>query len=227
MNDMTKVIEPRSDQINADDLLVGPMTITIREVSIRPGTEQPVSISFEGDHGKPWKPCKSMCRVLVAAWGPDAKVYVGRSVTLYCDPKVKWGGMDVGGIRVSHLSHIERETVMALTSTKGKKSPFTIRPLVKSPTGETVSQTAGLTDKASAAAKNGSDAFRSFWKKLNQQDRASLQSNLADYQSTAEAADHEKQASGQDISDDPFGDSTTADPISAHPAQASPKKVAI
>lgn len=129
MNDMSKVIVPKSDQINADDLISGPITITIKGVDIRPGTEQPVSIYFEGDNGKPWRPCKSMSRVLVSAWGPDAKAYIGRSVTLYRDPKVKWGGMEVGGIRVSHLSHIERDMVMALTATKGKRAPHTVKPL--------------------------------------------------------------------------------------------------
>jgi hypothetical protein len=131
--DMRGVIIPKSDQINADDLLAGPQTITIREVTIRSTPEQPVSIHFEGDNGKPWKPCKSMSRVLVAAWGPDAKAYVGRSATLYCDPKVKWGGMQVGGIRISHLSHIDREMNLALTETKGKRAPFTVRPMAGAP----------------------------------------------------------------------------------------------
>lgn len=130
MNDMTQVIIPKSDQLNADSLIAGPMTIRISGVTIRPGTEQPVSIHFEGDDGKPWKTCKSMNRVLVAAWGPDANAYVGRSVTIYRDPDVKWGGMKVGGIRISHLSHIDRELVLALTETKGKRAAFVVKPLV-------------------------------------------------------------------------------------------------
>lgn len=129
MTDMREVIVPKSDQINADDLIAGPRTITITEVTIRPGTEQPVSIHFEGDNGKPYKACKSMCRVLVNAWGPDAKAYVGRSLTLYRDPTVKWGGMEVGGIRISHMTHIDREMVMALTATKGSRKPFLVKPL--------------------------------------------------------------------------------------------------
>lgn len=133
MNDMSSIIEPKSDQMNADSLISGPRTITITEVDIRPGTEQPCSIFFQGDEGKPWKPCKSMARVLVAAWGPDAKTYVGRAVTLYRDPSVKWGGMEVGGIRVSHLSHIERDMVMALTATKGKRAPYTVKVLRDAP----------------------------------------------------------------------------------------------
>lgn len=128
MNDMSAIIVPKSDQWNADDLIAGPRTIRIADVRISPGTEQPVSIGIEGEQ-KVFRPCKSMSRVLVAAWGPDAKAYVGRSITLYRDPAVKWGGMEVGGIRISHLSHLGREMVMALTATKGKRAPYSVKPL--------------------------------------------------------------------------------------------------
>ncbi len=130
MNDMTHTIVPKSDQLNADDLLTGPITIKITGVSIKGGQEQPVSISYEGDNGKPYKSCKSMNRVLVAAWGADASKYVGRSLTLYCDPKVRWGGMEVGGLRISHMSHIDNPLTMALTVTRANKKPFTVKPLV-------------------------------------------------------------------------------------------------
>jgi len=129
MNDMRSVIIPKSDQLNADDLISGTRTITITGVSIRPGTEQPVTISYEGDGGKPYKPCKVMCRVMVHCWGPDANKYVGGRLTLYRDPGVKWGGLAVGGIRISHMSGIERATTIALTETKGSKKPFTVKPL--------------------------------------------------------------------------------------------------
>lgn len=129
MNDMSQVIIPRSDQQNAEDFLTGPKVFTIQDVAISPGTEQPVSIKLEGE-SRVWRPCKSMSRCLVAAWGPDARQYMGRSVRLFCDPNVTWGGMKVGGIRISHMSHIEREMVIALTATKGKKVMATIKPLV-------------------------------------------------------------------------------------------------
>ena len=129
MNDMTPVIVPKSDQINADDLIAGPRTFTIEGVAINPGTEQPVQIKLASEP-RVWRPCKSMSRVLVAAWGPDASQYAGRSLTLYRDPKVKWGGMEVGGIRVSHMSHIERDMLLQLTATKGKRAPHVIKPLI-------------------------------------------------------------------------------------------------
>ena len=130
MSDMSPAIEPKVDQLTADHLLGGPITICIEDVQISPGAEQPVSIAYVGGDGLPWRPSKGMSRCLVAAWGPDAKAYVGRSVALYRDPKVKWGGLEVGGIRISHLSHIERDLVLALTEKKGSKKPFIIKPLV-------------------------------------------------------------------------------------------------
>lgn len=136
--DMRLVIVPKSDQQNADDFVGGPRTITITRVEIRPGTEQPTSIFFEGDNNKPWKPCKSMARVMVLAWGPDAKEYAGKSLTLYNDPSVKWGGMAVGGIRISHMSDIPEKREMALTATKGQRKIHVVYPLTKAPSKKTV-----------------------------------------------------------------------------------------
>ncbi len=158
MNDMTPAIVPKSDQISADDLLSGPLTIRITGVDIRPGTEQPVAISFVGDDGRPWKPCKSMSRVLVSAWGPDAKVYAGRSVTLYRDPKVKWGGMEVGGIRISHLSHINGDMVLALTATKGKKIAYAVKALQEQRTQTAATSALPLTQRAEGFLKRVADA---------------------------------------------------------------------
>lgn len=129
MNNMSSVIIPKSDQINADDLIARPLTITITEVEIRPGTEQPVTIRYVGDNGKPWKPCKSMCRVMVMVWGPDASKYAGKSLKLYRDPSVKWGALEVGGIRISEMSDINAPIAMALTATKGNKKAFEVKPL--------------------------------------------------------------------------------------------------
>lgn len=133
MNDMNPTIVPKSDQMNADDLIGGPRTITIRDVKIAPGTEQPVAVYFAGDDGKPFLPCKSMRRVMVALWGADANAYVGRSMTLYRDPTVTWGGMEVGGIRISHMTDIEAETRVVLTATKKTRKPFIVLPLVFAP----------------------------------------------------------------------------------------------
>lgn len=130
--DLSATIIPKSDQMNSDDLIAGPLTIRITGVRGTDG-EQPVAIDFEGDGGKPYKPCKSMRRVLVHLWGADAKTFAGRSLTLYRDAEVAFGGMKVGGIRISHASHIDAAKTMALTATRGNKRPFTVKPLVVAP----------------------------------------------------------------------------------------------
>jgi hypothetical protein len=131
MIDLRGTIKPKSDQLNADDLIGGPVTIRITGVSVGEG-DQPVSIFFEGDGGKPFKPGKSMRRVLVNLWGPDGETYVGRSLTIYRDEQVLFGGVEVGGIRISHMSNLQRETTMALTASKAKRKPFSVKPLATS-----------------------------------------------------------------------------------------------
>lgn len=127
--DISATIAPKSDQLNAEDLLVGPKTVTIKGVS-RGDADQPVNVTLvEFGDGRPFKPCKSMRRVMVSAWGPDASKYQGRRMTLYCDPSVRFGGQEVGGIRISHLSDIDERMTVALTVTRGRRAPFIIDPL--------------------------------------------------------------------------------------------------
>jgi hypothetical protein len=128
MIDMSKTIEAKSDQRNSCDFIGGPETIKITAVKIVSG-DQPVQIDHEGYPGKPFKPCLTVRRLLVLAWGKDASLYIGRSMTLYSDPSVKYGGAEVSGIRVSHMSHIDKPIRAMLTVTRGKKAPVTIQPL--------------------------------------------------------------------------------------------------
>jgi hypothetical protein len=44
-------------------------------------------------------------------------------------PEVKFGGEDVGGIRISHMSDIERDVRVSLTSTRGKKAKYEVKRL--------------------------------------------------------------------------------------------------
>lgn len=162
--DMSGVIVPKSDQMNADDLIAGPRTITIREVRVNGGGEQPVSIYFHGDNNKPYKACKSMCRVLVQLWGADAKAYVGRSLTLCRDPSVKWGGLEVGGIRISHMTDIERDVTLVLTASKTSRKPYVVKVLtdINPPT----TPTAPAVERPEAEAKLV-DSIRSLCSELN------------------------------------------------------------
>lgn len=127
--DLTESIAPRSDQLNADDLMSGPRTVTIADVNA--GTpEQPVNVVLaEFGPGRPYKPSKSMRRIMVAAWGPEASTYAGHRLTIFRNPSIRFGKDEVGGIQISALSHIDKPLTVALTVTRGKRSPFTVQPL--------------------------------------------------------------------------------------------------
>lgn len=156
MSDMQKMIEAKSDQLNADDLLAGAITVKIRKVVTKQGGEQPCWIYYHGDNEKPWKPSKSMARVLVSAWGDDSKNYVDKSLTLYRDPEVKWAGMKVGGIRISHMSGLSAAMTLPLTETRGVKKLHTVKPLRAvglPPAGEPTAE------QKAAAAKKKADAL--------------------------------------------------------------------
>jgi hypothetical protein len=127
--DLSKTIQPKSDQLNADDLVGGSRIIKIRDVRGGADEQQPVSIYFEGDDNKPYKPCKTMRRLLVQVWGADGDTYKGRSLALYRDDTVTWAGVKVGGIRISHVSHIDKPVDVLITVSKSKRRPVTVEPL--------------------------------------------------------------------------------------------------
>ena len=122
-------ITPKSDQLNADDLINRTLTITITELK-KGSAEQPITVHYEGDNGHPYKPSKSMRRVLVNAWGDDGAKYAGRSMTLFCEPTLKFGGQEVGGIRISHLSDIDGPVTTKITVRRGVREDYTVHPLV-------------------------------------------------------------------------------------------------
>ena len=123
--------EPRSDQWNADDFLGGPRTFTIAGVK-EGAAEQKYDIALEGET-RAWRPPLGMLRVLMQAWGDESEVWVGRRVTLYRDQTVKFGSDTLGGIRISHLSHIEGPKNYKVTTTRGKRATFTVQPLKEAP----------------------------------------------------------------------------------------------
>ena len=127
--DLSKTIIPKSDQLNADDLVSGARTIKIRDIKAGADEQQPVNLYFDGDNNKPYKPCKSMRRLLVQIWGADGTKYIGRSITIFRDDSVKFGGVDVGGIRISHVSDIDEPVKVLITTAKSKRRPFEVQPL--------------------------------------------------------------------------------------------------
>jgi len=143
--DITRTVEPRSDQLNFDDVQTHPLTITVTKVKAGP-PDQPVELHNAEFEGRPYKPGKSMRRVLIAAWGTDAAKYVGRRIELYGDPTIRFGKDAVGGIRIKALSHISEPLTVPLTVTRGKRAPFTVQPLQEAPAPSEASVVDALAD---------------------------------------------------------------------------------
>lgn len=167
MTSLLPTIQAKSDQLNAEDLIGGPRTVTVTRVRVSTSEDQPVSIGFEGDDGKPFKPCKTVRRLLVRVWGDNADAYAGRSMTLYLDPSVKYGGMAVGGIRVSHVSDIEAPQKFFLTETRGKKAQITVHPLKAEPRNQMPAEPDAETLLSAIAALDAADSIDALAKVWN------------------------------------------------------------
>jgi hypothetical protein len=92
-------ITPKSDQLNYEDFINGPMTVRVAGLAAG-SAEQPVRVrvvdAATGAALRDFVPCKTMRRVLIAAWGDKGKDWVGQRATLYGDGGVKFGGVEVG-----------------------------------------------------------------------------------------------------------------------------------
>lgn len=162
--DVSRAIEPKSDQQNADDYLAGPETVKIKSVEVRSTSEQPVSIHLYGKDGKPWKPSKTALRCLVSIWGADANKWKDLSLTLYNDPEVTWGGAKVGGIRVSHMEGLTSPRTLMLTKTRGKRGATVIKPLTIESAAPSKRDPDATKESAREAAKRGKEAFTKWWR---------------------------------------------------------------
>ena len=133
MINLSEVTQARSDQLNNVDLITGAKVIKI--TGVKHGTnEQKLTISYEGDNGKPWKPCLTMIRLLAEVWKTgDGDDFVGRSVKLYRDPDIKFGRDEPGGIRISHVSDITSQVKVTLPVSKGRCAKFVVDPILGKP----------------------------------------------------------------------------------------------
>jgi len=129
MMDLSYAAAPKSDQLNADDLIGGPRVLRITQVRELQG-DQPVAIDYEGSEGRPYKPGKSMLRVMIAMWGPDGSKWPGQAIEVYRDPSIRFGPDAVGGIRISKATGISKPLDLLLTVKRGKRTPYKVQPLV-------------------------------------------------------------------------------------------------
>lgn len=126
--DLSQTVIPKSDQINFEDVQSQSITAVIKSVR-RGNAEQPVFIDLVGYDGRPYKPSKSMRRVLIDGWGSDGHSWPGKSLTISGDPSVKFGGVAVGGIKVTAMSDIDGDFSLMLSVSRGRRQEHRVRKL--------------------------------------------------------------------------------------------------
>jgi len=173
--DISTTTAPKSDQINAEDLLAGPVTFTISEVKAG-SAEQPVDIHLAELPGRPYRPSKSMRRVLMNAWGRETSVYSGRRLTLYRDAEVRFGPEAVGGIKISHLSDIAEPIALALTIKRGQRAKHRVDPLPD------VAPTAPVSLDGLDI-----DALKALWKQSDAETRKAIEARVAELTAQADS----------------------------------------
>lgn len=150
---------PRSDQWNAEDFTGGPRTFTI--AAVKPGkAEQKYDIELVEGEGRVWRPPLTVLRLLIAAWTNEASTWEGKRVTLYLNPDISFGREKVGGIRVSHLSGIDKPLTVSLSVSRGKRAPITVQPLQDAPGP---SEEAIVDTLADIAGASSMEALKTAW----------------------------------------------------------------
>jgi hypothetical protein len=193
--DITRAMQAKSDQLNAEDLIAGPRTIRVRDVSERDGK---IRVGFDGDEGRPWVLSKTAVRALAACWGTDAAKWVGLHCTVFCDPEVVYGGVKVGGIRVSHVEGITGPRTLMLTVTRGKKKEHVIQPL----TVEKKTKADAWKERLFAVASDPNKSVAEAWAKVPQAIRDELGAGLFEQLEGIEMAAQEHANSDGAVLDD-------------------------
>lgn len=129
--DIRAATKPKSDQLNYETFLTGPQTFTVSKVT--PGDrDHPVFIHMNECPATPYKPSKGMLKCIAQpdGWGDKSSKWVGKSITLYGDPTVIYGGVEVGGIKVAALSDINGDYETLISARRGVRKPHIIKKIV-------------------------------------------------------------------------------------------------
>lgn len=129
-DDIGDTLAPKSEQLDAIELIDGPRIFTVKSVSVNKDAEQPVRIYFE-EFPRPWRPGVNQRRVLKHCWGRKSSTWTGRKMKLFYDPEVIYGKSKPGGTRISHLSHIDGPMDAPVLLSQGRPDTYHVEPLIE------------------------------------------------------------------------------------------------
>ncbi|TAP26828.1 hypothetical protein [Arthrobacter sp. S41] len=136
--DWSTAFDAKSDQLNAIDLITGPRTFTIESIS-KGNSDQPMNIHLVDLPGRAYRPSLTMRRFMAKVWG-RVDNWIGKQLTLYRNPEIRFGKDKVGGIEISHVSGIEKPMTFLLPGARGarfknyKAEPLTVTAVSAEPT---------------------------------------------------------------------------------------------
>jgi hypothetical protein len=180
--DITDALAPVSDQLDAIEL-AAPRTFTI-DTGSRLGQREGKTVAEIRlvDFPRVWRPSKGMLDALVGAWKTtDATQWVGHSLTLYNDTEVMFGREKTGGVRVSHVSHIDKPMTVTIRAGSGRTKPWRLQPLPDAQTkpsrkaAESVAPTA-----AQVAACTDRDELRAMYRVSGDEMRTQITARVAE-----------------------------------------------
>jgi hypothetical protein len=175
--DISETLTPNSQQLDAIELIDGPRTFTVKKVDVNLKSEQPVHVHFE-EFPRPWKPGINMRRVLGTGWGKDSSGWVGKRVTLYYDPEVRYGAGKPGGSRVSHMSHLDGPLNVPILLSQGNPGVWRVQPLSENAPIPSATETGNNPNTEIAE-------LRAAWKDADDTEKARIESRVAELQAQA------------------------------------------
>jgi len=184
--EMVIATQAKSNQVNAIDLMSNNKTIVITKVEVdNSKISQRVTVHYEGENKRPYKPSKGMSRAIMKAWGKYKKNYIGKTLELCFDPKALYAGKEVGGIIIYGFSDIEADFSMSIPVARTKKRTFNFKKLEPKVTAEPVDPK--LVQSGEEAANKGLEDFTKWGKTLTPEEKTSLSKYLSDWTKTAKA----------------------------------------
>jgi hypothetical protein len=181
--DITETLAPKSDQLDNIDLASGPRIFTVESVDVHKGSEQPVVVHLV-EFDRPWKPGKTMRRVLADCWGVNSSKWPGQRVELFRDPAVTFGKEKPGGTRIRRISGIDAPRDVTVLIAQGRYGKYRVEPLKDAPpvaSGPTVADVAACTDVAT---------LRGWWQAANRALRAQIEQRVAELTADPAPDDH-------------------------------------
>jgi len=179
----------KSDQINAADLMGGPITIQIAGLKVKNSEVQKWTMRLDGND-KFYRPCLGMRRLIAEVWG-GPKNYAGGSMTLFREGDTVYGGKEVGGIRISHMTGIDAPVEITVPIRRGVMRTYVVKPLkVAAPTPPPATAPDNAFNLAHDAASKGTAAFTAWWNSdVGKTCRDKVKPDMDELKATAAAAD--------------------------------------